>query len=39
MFGFDGFLAALSTFFQDYFMNEILSFITGLLGGIFPPVG
>ena len=39
MFSLDGILAALFTFFQDFFMNEVFSFITGLLGGIFPPVG
>jgi hypothetical protein len=39
MFGFDGIMAAFFTFFQDFFMNEIFSFITGLIGGVFPPAG
>ena len=39
MFGFDGIMAAIVTFFQEFFMNGIVSFITSLLGGVFPPVG
>ena len=39
MFGLDGILAAFLTFFQDLFMNEIFSFITGLIGGVLPQVG
>lgn len=39
MFSLDGIMGEFVTFFQEFFANEILSFLTGLLGNFLPAAG